>query len=74
MNKIDNAWAVLKKLPPHEQERAADAILDYAAAADGPILSDTQVREVEQRLADAEAETITPAELVLGIFHGAQQR
>lgn len=63
MNKIDNAWAVLKKLPPREQERAADAILDYAAAADGPMLSDTQAREVERRLADPDAETISPAEL-----------
>jgi putative addiction module component (TIGR02574 family) len=63
MNKIDNAWAVLKQLPPREQEYAADAILDYAAAADGPTLSDAQAQEVERRLADPEAETITAAEL-----------
>ena len=63
MNKIDNAWAVLKKLSPREQECAADAILDYAAAADGPTLSDAQAREVERRLADPDAETITAAEL-----------
>lgn len=63
MNKIDNAWAVLKTLSPREQETAADAILDYASAADGPGLTDEQAREVELRLGEAGANTITAAEL-----------
>jgi hypothetical protein len=63
MNKIDSAWAILKSLPPHEQELAADAILDYAAATAAPGLSDVQAQEVERRLLDANEQTITPAEL-----------
>lgn len=63
MNKIDTAWAVLQSLSPREQEAAADAILDYAEAGAGPVLSDVQVRELERRLADVGAPTITPAEL-----------
>ncbi len=63
MNKIDNAWAVLKTLSPRDQEAAADAILDYASATDGPVLSDEQAREVARRLSDAGANTITAAEL-----------
>jgi hypothetical protein len=63
MNKIDTAWAALQMLSPREQEIAADAILDYAAAADGTELSAEQAREVARRLQDAGAATITPAEL-----------
>lgn len=61
MNKIDNAWAILQRLTPREQDIAADAILDYAAA--GPQLSDEAARVVEQRLADPGAATLSPAEL-----------
>jgi hypothetical protein len=63
MNKIDSAWAILKSLPPHEQEIAADAILDYAAAATARGLSDVQSQVVERRLQDADEQTTTPAEL-----------
>lgn len=63
MNKIDNAWAILKSLSPREQEIAADAILDYAAATSAPGLSDVQAQEVERRLQEGDEQTITPAEL-----------
>ena len=63
MNKIDDAWAVLKKLSPHEQEVAAEAILDYAARDDGIHLSDEQVAEVRRRLSDTSEATLTPSEL-----------
>ncbi len=63
MNKIDNAWAILKSLSPREQEIAADAILDYAAAMSAPGLSDLQAQDVERRLQDGADRTITPAEL-----------
>ena len=65
MNKIDTAWVVLQSLSPREQEAAAEAILDYAEAIAGPALSDAQVREIEQPLADVDEPTITPAELRL---------
>jgi len=63
MNKIDDAWAVLKKLSPHEQEVAAEAILDYATRDSGIHLSDEQAAEVRRRLADAGEATITPSDL-----------
>ena len=63
MNKIDEAWAILKQLPPREQEIAAEAILDYAAAAAGPQLTSEQAEEVARRLRNPEAASITPAEL-----------
>ena len=63
MNKIDDAWTVLKKLSPREQEIAADAILDYAAQDTGLHLSDEQAAEVRRRLEDTHAATMTVAEL-----------
>jgi hypothetical protein len=30
MNKIDDAWEILRRLPPEKQEIAAEAILDFA--------------------------------------------
>jgi len=62
-NKIEHAWAVLKKLTAREQEIAADAILDYAASRGEPELSDEQAREVERRLADPHPRTVTITEL-----------
>jgi putative addiction module component (TIGR02574 family) len=53
MNKIDEAWAALRKLPVREQERLAEAILDFAAGSgDTYVLTDEQAAEVERRLAD----------------------
>jgi len=63
MNKIDDAWVALKRLSPHEQEIAADAILDYAAQDTALHLSDEQEDEVRRRLEDTQAATVTPAEL-----------
>jgi len=67
MNKIDNAFAVLKTLSARQQDIAADAILDYAAAGDGPVLSDGQAREIERRLENDGGKTLTPTELRLRI-------
>jgi putative addiction module component (TIGR02574 family) len=63
MNKIEDAWAVLKTLSPREQELAAEAILDYVAGANGLELSAQQAAEVERRLRDHAAKTVTPVEL-----------
>ena len=60
MNKMDDAWAVVKKLPLHEQERAAEAILDFAANLGGPRLTDEQAREIKRRLAQTSPKTMTP--------------
>ncbi|HET7335817.1 MAG TPA: hypothetical protein VFI93_11930 [Rhizomicrobium sp.] len=65
MNKIDDAWAVLKKLSPREQEFAAEAILDYASRAPDLGLSEVQARDVQQRLKTSNPKTLTPAELKL---------
>ena len=62
MNKIDDAWAVLKALPEAEQEIAAEAILDYAAR-ESIQLSEEQAAEVRRRLNDPDAAIITPDEL-----------
>lgn len=59
MNKIDEAWKALKEMPPEEQERLADAILDYAAQAPDVHLTGEQVAEVRRRFQDKNAETIT---------------
>ena len=45
MNMIDKAWAALQTLPPHEQELAAEPILDFAASAAAPALSGEQAAE-----------------------------
>ena len=63
MNKIDEAWKALKELPPEEQERLADAILDYAWQTSDVQLTDEQVAEVRRRLEDKNAETIPLEEL-----------
>jgi putative addiction module component (TIGR02574 family) len=62
MNKIKKAWAELMKLPEGEQEVAAEAILDYTSEAQRVELSDEQAAEVERRLADPAAETLTITE------------
>jgi putative addiction module component (TIGR02574 family) len=59
MNKIDEAWTALKKLPPEEQERLAEAILDLAAHADDLQLDDEQVAEIDRRVRDTNAKTLS---------------
>ena len=63
MNKIEDAWAVLKTLSPREQELAAEAILDFASGASGLELSSERAAEVDRRLRDADAKAVTAAEL-----------
>jgi hypothetical protein len=59
MNKIDEAWALLKRLPADKQELAADAILDFATESSDLLLSDEQVTEIERRLQDKDAKSLT---------------
>ncbi len=63
MNKIDEAWQALKKLPPDQQERAAEFILDFVAQSDDVRLTDEQVADVEARMHDRNDPTITMEEL-----------
>jgi len=63
MNKIDEAWQILKNLPVAEQERMADVILAFAAQSDDIQLSDEQISDVEARMRDRDAPTITMEEL-----------
>jgi putative addiction module component (TIGR02574 family) len=67
MNKIDETWALLKRLPSEKQEIAAEAILDFAAESDGLQLSAEQVAEVERRLQDRKASTLTIEEFRAGV-------
>ena len=59
MNKIDEAWALLRRLPADKQEMAADAILDFATESKDLLLSDEQVGELERRLEDVDARCMT---------------
>ncbi len=68
MNKIDDAWAILKGLPSDEQEIAAEAILDYAARRPDLALSKEQAAEIAARLNETDPRTIMPAELRARIF------
>jgi putative addiction module component (TIGR02574 family) len=68
MNKIDDAWTILKGLPSDEQEIAAEAILDYAARRPDLGLSEAQAAEIRSRLNETDPKTITPAELRARIF------
>ena len=63
IKKLEKALAKLKSLPEHDQEVAAEAILDYAAGAAGPRLTDDQLAEVERRLADPKPSFISLAEV-----------
>lgn len=62
-NTIKQAWAELKKLPRDEQEIAAAAILDYAAGAGRPRLTEDQIAEVARRLTDPSPTFATLAEV-----------
>jgi hypothetical protein len=59
MNKLDDAWAAVKKLPSREQRRAAEAMLDFAASLGKLRLSDEQVGEVKRRLNQPNPKTMT---------------
>jgi putative addiction module component (TIGR02574 family) len=63
MNKVDEAWQALKKLAPDEQERMAEVILAFAAQSDDIQLSDEQVADIETRMRDRDAPTITIEEV-----------
>jgi putative addiction module component (TIGR02574 family) len=59
MNKIDEAWSILKTLPAEKQEMAADALLDFAAHAGDLELDREHMAELERRLQDGKAKSIT---------------
>ncbi len=52
MNKIDEAFQVLKQLSPDEQDRAADLMLAFAAQQSNLSLSEEQLADLEQRLSE----------------------
>jgi hypothetical protein len=60
---LDEAWAVLKKLSPREQELLAEAVLDYVARRPNFGLTDGQVAIVEARLREMDPKTVTVGEL-----------
>lgn len=63
MNKLNDAWQALQKLPPEEQDRVAEALLDYASEASQNFrLTEEQVAEVERRLNDKDAPVLTQEE------------
>lgn len=57
--KLQAALAELEKLPPDEQDVAAQAILDFAARGGRPELSDAQADEVRRRMAEREPKFLT---------------
>ena len=50
MNKLDEAWTALKRLPKREQDMAAQAIFDFASGSAKLGLSNAQVAIVRSRL------------------------
>ena len=64
MNKaLEAAMAELEKLPPGEQEVAAQAILDFAARGGRAELTEAQAAEVRRRMAEPEPKFLTLAEV-----------
>jgi putative addiction module component (TIGR02574 family) len=61
-NKLDAAIAELTKLPPEEQEVAAEAILDFVGRGGRPELTEAQADEVRRRMAEPEPRFLTLAE------------
>jgi hypothetical protein len=61
-SKVTEALSELAKLPVSEQERAAEAILDFAHRDGRPMLTDEQAEEVRKRLADPQPAFLTLAE------------
>lgn len=48
--KLAQALSAITKLPDADQERAAQALLDFARQENRPTLSDEQVAEIQRRL------------------------
>ena len=61
-NKLDAAIAEQTKLPPEEQEVAAEAILDFVDRGGRPALTEAQAHEVRCRMAEPEPRFLTLAE------------
>ena len=63
ISKVTEAMTELSKLPAAEQERAAEAILDFATGATArATLTGEQAEEVRRRLADQRPTFVTLAE------------
>jgi len=61
MNKLADAFSVLKRLSKREQAVAAQAIFDFAAGAASLELSDAQAAQVRSRMQQRMARTLSPA-------------
>ena len=57
---LKEAFDALTRLPEDEQERAARAIIDFAAHDGDYRLSDDQVEEVERRMAQKDRAYLSP--------------
>lgn len=60
--KLAQALSAITKLPTAEQERAAEALLDFALQQSRPTLSEEQAAEVQRRLQEPQPERMTLAE------------
>ncbi len=60
--KLAQALSAITKLPTAEQERAAEALLDFALQQIRPTLSEEQAAEVQRRLQEPQPERMTLAE------------
>ncbi len=63
MTKLDEAFQLLKHLPPHEQERAAEMMFHFAAQQSDLQLSDEQVADLERRMSEKNPKTMTIQEV-----------
>ena len=59
---LKEAFDALTRLPEDDQERAARAIIDFAAHDGDYRLSDDQVEEVERRMAQKDRTYLSPAQ------------
>lgn len=66
---LKEAIDALARLSEDEQERAARAILDFAAHDGGYHLSDDQVEEVEHRMASKDRTYLSPAQVRSRLDH-----
>lgn len=62
VNKIDEAWQVLKSLPPEMQEAWATMILDHRDQQERWTLTDEQVEEVQRRRSEKNPTTLSEQE------------
>lgn len=60
--KLAQALNAISKLSIAEQERAAEALLDFALRQDHPSLTDAQAAEVQRRLQEPQPERMTLAD------------